>query len=372
MRLVVLAVMLIASTRVAGASPESDKFFRDGKDLLNAGKLAEACAAFARSQKLEPKVGTLLNLADCRERQGQTATAWSLFLEARSLATQIKDKRATEATRRAATLERNLAYVTLTVAPDRLASGLVIKRNGTVVDPAAWNKAVPLDPADYVIEASAPKYKSWSTTQPLGPRERVTVVVEALAAEPVAVVPVVPLEPKTPPDTRIVPGPGDGIARPAIPRKGPVPQLRPGGVGLALGATDESDTLVGARILGGVPVPGGMVRGIGSLLYAKFLNGDQDDPENFTRLYAFGLSVDYVWTPLPQIAFAGGVGIGIDYLVATLDQGTDTSGWTTLRASPIIVRLLKGHVELGLHLQLVRTSDNTVFLGVAAIDVFPL
>jgi len=371
MRLVVLVV--IAATRVAGASPESDKFFGDGKDLLKAGKLAEACDAFARSQKLEAKVGTLLNLADCRERQGQTATAWSLFLEAKSLATQTKDKRAAEATKRAATLELKLAYVTLTVAPDRQVEGLVIKRNGTVVEPAAWNKAVPLDPADYVIEASAPKHVPWSTTQSLSPRERVTVVVEALAAEPVAVavVPVAPLDPKIPPDTRIVPGPGDGIARPALPRKGPIPQLRPGGIGLALGATDESDTLVGARILGGVPVPGGMVRGIGSLLYTKFLN-DPTDPENSTSVYAFGLSVDYVWTPLPQIAFAAGVGIGLDYLVATLDQGTDTSGWTTLRASPIIVRLLKGYLELGLHLQLVRTSDNTVFLGVAAIDVFPL
>jgi len=399
MRLVLVAVMVIGATGIAEASPESDKLFRDGKDLLKAGKLAEACDSFARSQELLPKVGTLLNLGDCREKQGHTATAWAVFLEAKVLASQSRDKsdvlmpaKLAEATRRAAALQLKLAYVTLTIAPDRQVEGLVIKRNGTVVDPATWNTPVPLDPGDYVIEASAPKYQPWSITQPLSPRERVAVVVETLVAEPVVVAVVPPVVPdeRIPPDTRIVPSaPADGIALRALPHKGPVPRFRPLGIGVALAAcpncnvglvgspeVEESDTLVGARILGGVPVPGGMVRGIGSLLYSKFLN-DKTDEMGVIRRYAFGLSVDYVWTPRPQIAFAGGVGIGIDYLSANVEvfdmaAPSDTTRWTTLRASPIIVRLLKGHVELGLHLQLVSTPDTTVLLGVAAIDVFPL
>ena len=390
---------MIGAIGVAGASPESDKLFHEGKDLLKAGKLAEACDAFARSQELLPRVGTLLNLGDCREKQGQTATAWAVFLEAKVLASRSRDKsdalmpaKLAEATKRAAALQLELAYVTLTIAPDRRVEGLVIKRNGTVVDPATWNTPVPLDPGDYVIEASAPKHQPWSITQPLSPRERVAVVVEVLVAEPVVVaaVPlVVPLEQKTPPDTRIVPSaPADGITLPALPHKGPAPRFRPLGIGVALAScpncnvglvdsqeVEESDTLVGARILGGVAVPGGMVRGIGSLLYSKFLN-DKTDASGVIRRYSFGLSVDYVWTPRPQIAFAGGVGIGIDYLSANdevFDDGlTETTRWTTLRASPIIVRLLNGHVELGLHLQLVSSDDNTAFLGVAAIDVFPL
>jgi hypothetical protein len=55
--------------------------FRQGRDLLAAGKVAEACSAFEESQKLEPAVTTLFNLAGCREKLGQFATAWGLFLD---------------------------------------------------------------------------------------------------------------------------------------------------------------------------------------------------------------------------------------------------------------------------------------------------
>jgi len=36
------------------------------------------------------------------------------------------------------------------------------------------------------------------------------------------------------------------------------------------------------------------------------------------------------------------------------------------------VRLLDGHVELGLHVQLVHTNDSLAVRGVAAVDVYPL
>jgi hypothetical protein len=76
--------------------------------------------------------------------------------------------------------------------------------------------------------------------------------------------------------------------------------------------------------------------------------------------------------PLPQLAFGAGLGLGVDVAVRNLDRPTDWSGWGTLRASPIIVRVLDGRVEAGLHVQYVRTSDRGVVLGLAAIDVFPL
>ncbi|HMG55193.1 MAG TPA: hypothetical protein VK601_16970, partial [Kofleriaceae bacterium] len=57
---------LAALAGSAVASPESDQLCRAGRDLLKAGKIAEACDSFAASQKLQSRVGTLLNLADCR------------------------------------------------------------------------------------------------------------------------------------------------------------------------------------------------------------------------------------------------------------------------------------------------------------------
>jgi hypothetical protein len=361
--LVVLAVLGVLAGS-AGASPESEKLFHEGRDLLKAGRVAEACDAFAGSQKLEAKLGTLLNLADCREKQGQTATAWSLFLEVKRLAAAEHDaRRSAEAVRRASVIQAKLSYLTITVARERQVEGLVVKRNGLVVDRPQWNTPIALDPGDHVIEASAPGRKPWSTTRTLGARQKLDVVVEALAAEPPPPEPAA--GPRPEPVTRPEPArPAEALAQPVVPARPvlPMPPVRPLSVGFALGASGDQDTLVGGRVTGGTAVPQGAVRVIGSLLYTK-IDG--------TQLYALGVSADYVWMPLPQVAFAAGLGLGTDHLNGLL--GPDGSnGWWTLRASPVIVRLLEGHVEAGLHLQYVRTSDRGIMLGLAAIDLFPL
>src|SRR6185436_13656654 len=81
----VVAVVFLLWSSAALAQPagaQAEVLFRQGRTLLSAGKVAEACSAFEESQKLEPAVTTLLNLAGCREKLGQFATAWGLFLEA--------------------------------------------------------------------------------------------------------------------------------------------------------------------------------------------------------------------------------------------------------------------------------------------------
>ena len=49
----------------AAAESDAEKQFHEGKRLLKAHLLVEACAAFAKSNDLAPKAGTLLNLGDC-------------------------------------------------------------------------------------------------------------------------------------------------------------------------------------------------------------------------------------------------------------------------------------------------------------------
>ncbi len=53
---------------------------------MEQGKYAEACEAFAESMRFDPALGTLLNLATCVERSGDTQRACSLFAQARDLA----------------------------------------------------------------------------------------------------------------------------------------------------------------------------------------------------------------------------------------------------------------------------------------------
>src|SRR6187549_3181233 len=84
-----LAVMPASHANAQSAGAEA--LFREGRRLIKEGKLDQGCAKLAASEKLESSVGTLLNLGDCREKLGQTATAWAAFRKAEAMAKRAGD-----------------------------------------------------------------------------------------------------------------------------------------------------------------------------------------------------------------------------------------------------------------------------------------
>jgi tetratricopeptide (TPR) repeat protein len=108
---VLAATCAIAVASAAHADPaEADALFRDGRALATEGRLAEACERFEASGRLDPSVGALLNLGDCREQLGELAAARDAFRDAAALAASQPgdDAREAEARRRAELLERRL------------------------------------------------------------------------------------------------------------------------------------------------------------------------------------------------------------------------------------------------------------------------
>ncbi len=161
-RALAVVCVVAAAAPVYAQSVEAEVLFRDGKKLLKEGKIAEACDKLEASDRLEASVGTELNLADCREKNGQLATAWAAFRKAAASAKTAGDaKREAEARRRAGALEAKMSYLTINVG-DKL-EGLQVARNGTAIDPALWNAAVPVDPGEYEIVAQAPGHDRWSS-----------------------------------------------------------------------------------------------------------------------------------------------------------------------------------------------------------------
>jgi hypothetical protein len=197
---------LLAAPHQAAAQPAADKtreadaLFTKGKELMAAGKLAEGCTAFERSQAIDPKVTTLVNLANCREKNGQLATASRLFVEA---AEQLSTSAAPGSTElrqlssdRAAALAPRLSRLTLRVtgAPE----GLKVWRGREAISATQWNQPLAVDGGTYELSARAPGTEPWSTTITVSPEgDQQTVDVPALTPE--AAAPEPPAQPEPPP-----------------------------------------------------------------------------------------------------------------------------------------------------------------------------
>ena len=342
----------MASTR-ASADPLAEKWFRDGRKALKDGHRDEACELFQRSEDREKKVGTLLNLADCREHQGRIASAWDDFLQAKSLAIRENDNRASEAARRAATLEPRLSYVTIEVPEKFRTASLAVSRNGVAVATSELNAIVPLDPGTYTIEARATGFVAWSRRIELAEAQRAVAAVE-LVVDPNAKRIVDPPPPPPPP--------------PPVAETGVRPAIRRGSLGLAFGVTSDAHVVAVVRGSAGWPVPHGAVRIIITGLFSRFSNDPADDT-NFTSLYAFAGAVDYLYAWRPGIAAAFGLGSGIDIPLQSYSElPTKLGFWIAPRVSPIIFRLARPNLELGLHLQF--QLPDPVLLGTFGVDWF--
>lgn len=147
----------------------ADGLFTEAKTLLDAGNFAQACPKFEESQRLDPSTGTALNLGDCYEHLGRTASAYVAFGDAATLARRAGDTaRADEADRRADVLQPKLMRLAISVSEPNRLPGLVVLRDGVALPQNQFGTPIPVDPGDHVIEALAPQHMPWKTTVKLG------------------------------------------------------------------------------------------------------------------------------------------------------------------------------------------------------------
>lgn len=180
-----LGLLLHGRTAAAQTAPKNaETLFREGRQLMDAKDFATACPKFAESQKLEPAPGTLLNLADCYEKGGQTASAWTTFKEAaKAAAARNRADWVTTATQRAALLEPKLATLAITVGRSADVPSLRIERDGAAVERGVWGTAVPIDPGPHALVATASGKKAWSRKVEVAATKNVLVDVPVLEVE---------------------------------------------------------------------------------------------------------------------------------------------------------------------------------------------
>lgn len=190
--LIFTALALSTTANAEPTAPDkaaADALFTEARELLDAGRAAEACPKLEESQRLDPAVGTALNLADCYERIGHTASAYLGFGDAAALARRTGDsERAAEADRRADALQPKLVRIAVNVPESSRIKGLVVLRDGQPVASTLWGTPIPVDPGEHVIEAKAIDRIPWKTTLKLevpGTTELVAVPVLAEIEHPI-------------------------------------------------------------------------------------------------------------------------------------------------------------------------------------------
>jgi hypothetical protein len=236
------AVMASASPAFAqqgGSDVAATALFDEGRKLMDQRRWSEACPKLADSQRLAPSGGTLLNLADCYEHTGQSASAWVAWKDAAARA-NAAGKRDVEqrALKRAAALEPTLARLTIAVDKASDVDGLQVKRDGVAVGHAEFGMPIPVDPGAHVIEATAPHKKAFTAQASVAAKQTDAQVVVTLADEDVA--PVAAATQPAPSPQPAQPAPGEEPAQSHSGWNGQktfaVVALGAGVVGVALGS----------------------------------------------------------------------------------------------------------------------------------------
>ncbi len=180
-----LGIAALASAGVAEAAPTAvaaaEALYREGRALLAEQKYDLACAKLAKSQELDPAVGTLGLLALCNESRGRTATAWQQYVDVAAQAKSAgQEERASAAAERAQDLESKLSR--LRVVVQQPSDGQTVTLNGELLKRAAWDSFVPVDPGAISVRSLAPGKEPWQDTMSLpSAGGRVSITVPPLA-----------------------------------------------------------------------------------------------------------------------------------------------------------------------------------------------
>jgi hypothetical protein len=220
-----LAVGALASDPVWAASPadvaRAQVLFEAAKGLQDSGQVADACPMFAESKRLAPGVGVTLHLADCYQRVGRPASAWSQFREAEQVArARGDDTRAVLAHRRAEALVPQLDRLTVSTSAG-LRDGSQISVDGVALPPNRLNAALAVDPGDHAVTIQSPGQAPRTMLVHLDAVKPMAIVsldeapptasppIVSAPPPPAVAAPVPPVEPVTP--------------EPAVPSPAPIP-----------------------------------------------------------------------------------------------------------------------------------------------------
>jgi hypothetical protein len=179
-----LALALLPSRALAEPTDAAaaEQLFVAARAAMEQGDLKTACERFAESQRLDPAAGTLINLADCLDREGKIASAWQRWKEALDML-RPDDERRAAVSQRAQAIEARVPKLELRLST-KAPTGTVADRDGVALGSASFGISLPIDPGPHRIVGKAPGYAPREYAITIHESESTTLEIEPGAATP--------------------------------------------------------------------------------------------------------------------------------------------------------------------------------------------
>jgi len=149
-----------------------------GYKLKQQGQLKDALPHFVESLRLDPKLKTTINLADCEEKLGMLVEAQSHWLMARDRAGREGDDRVKqEAEQRVASLGTRMPRLNIQFAPG-VPTDAQVYRDEVMLGRVSLSTALPTNPGEHKISVRAPGHEDSKYAVKLSERDNKTLTVD--------------------------------------------------------------------------------------------------------------------------------------------------------------------------------------------------
>jgi hypothetical protein len=172
----------VPAPRDAATIARADMLFKEARVLAEQGNAKAACEKFELSQSLDPSPGTLLNIGNCYEPQGDLVRALAIFEKAfldaqRSTNFGRRELWTNAARERIASLSQRVPWLSVRGAP----GGTRVRLDEREVDPSRG--AMRVNPGQHTVEHSAPGKRTYTQTFTIEPGARLAVNLPPLEDE---------------------------------------------------------------------------------------------------------------------------------------------------------------------------------------------
>lgn len=216
-----LAFAIVATAPAASAEEALDpaaarEHLTQGYKLKQQGQLKEALPHLVESLRLDPKLKTTINLADCEEKLGMLVEAQSHWLMARDTAGREGDARIKqEAEQRLTSIQQRMPRLSIQLPAGFPADGQVF-RDEVLLGRVSLGTPLPTNPGEHKIMVRAPGREDWKTSVKLSERDNQTLTVRLGAVSKTPPKPVADATPE-PAGAALAAAPVAGAATAAVP-----------------------------------------------------------------------------------------------------------------------------------------------------------